>query len=118
MSPSERRREAIDDLDVLLASLPPEVHHDLDQRLAVVEGVNSVDDLRRQGREQCVEVVDRFPLAVLGSHADLHVSLGHRTPAGTRAGSATRTRVSFISSTTLAIESKPASSILRSIGDS
>ena len=53
-----------------------EVHDDLDQRLAIGQGMHGVDDLRRQGREQRVEVVDRFPLAVLGSHADLHVSLG------------------------------------------
>ena len=51
---------------------PTEVHHDLDQRLALLERVDGVDDLRRQGREQRVEVVDRFPLTVLGSHADLH----------------------------------------------
>ena len=42
----------------------------------------------------------------------------HRTPAGTSAGSATRTRVSFISSVTLASVSKPSSSSSSSIGDS
>ena len=38
-----------------------EVHDDLDQRLAVGQRVDGVDDLRRQRREQRVEVVDRFP---------------------------------------------------------
>jgi hypothetical protein len=42
-----------------------EVHHDLDERLLLRQGVDGVDDLRREGREQGVEVVDRFPLAVL-----------------------------------------------------
>ena len=51
---------------------PTEVHHDLDERLALLERVDGVDDLGRQGREQRVEVVDRFPLTILGSHADLH----------------------------------------------
>ena len=42
MSPSERRREAIDDLEVLLASLPPEV----------VDAVHTLDN-----REELIEVV-------------------------------------------------------------
>ena len=50
----------------------PEVHDDLDEGLTILERMDGVDDLGRQGREQRVEVVDRFPLTVLGSHADLH----------------------------------------------
>jgi hypothetical protein len=50
----------------------PEVHDDLDQRLAILERVHGIDDLGWERREQSVEVVDRFPLPVLGSHADLH----------------------------------------------
>ena len=53
-----------------------------------------------------------------GGPVDPTADLRYRTPAGTSAGSATRTRVSFMSSVTLAIESKPASSRRRSIGDS
>ena len=55
---------------------PAEVHHDLDQGLAVGQRVDRRDDLRRQRREQGVEVVDRFALAIVGSHADLHRSIG------------------------------------------
>ena len=48
-----------------------EVHHDLDQRHPIRQRVDRGDDLGRQRREQGVEVVDRFTLAVVGSHADL-----------------------------------------------
>ena len=68
--------------------------------LRLGQGVDGGDDLRRQRREQRVEVVDRFAAAVRGSTRS---PPGQRTPAGTRAGSATRTRVSFISSVTVAI---------------
>ena len=96
---------------------PAEVHDDLDEGGPVRQGMDGGDDLGRQGREQRVEVVDRFALAVR-LIPRWPPSTAQRTPAGTRAGSATRTRVSFISSVTLAIESKPASSSRRSIGDS
>ncbi len=49
-----------------------EVHDDLDQRLLVGQRMDGGDDLGREGREQGVEVVDRFPLAVRSSHTDLH----------------------------------------------
>ena len=93
---------------------PAQVEDDLDEGGPVGQRVHRVDDLRRQCREEDIEVVDGLELAVRGCHADLR----YRTPAGTRAGSATRTRVSFMSSVTLAIESNPASSRRRSIGDS
>ncbi len=103
-----------------------EVQDDLDQRLPVRQGVDRLHDLRRQRRQEHVEVVHGLALALGGSHADrpsfvvghLDVVLRHRTPAGTRRGSATLTRVSFISSVTVAIEAKPSSSRRRSIGDS
>ena len=103
----------------------PEVEHDLDHRLAVGQGMDRRHDLGRQGRQEDVEVVHGLALALRGSHADRPslvvghlVLLRHRTPAGTRRGSATRTRVSFISSVTVAIEAKPSSSSRRSMGDS
>ena len=43
---------------------PAQVHDDLDERIAVRQGVDRGDDLRRQRREQGVEVVDRFALAI------------------------------------------------------
>ena len=91
----------------------------LDQRLPVGQGMNRLYDLRRQRRQQHVEVVHRLSLPLSGSHAGLaSFSLGHRTPAGTRRGSATRTRVSFMSSVTTAIDPNPSSSSRRSIGPS
>ena len=107
------------DLRVREARLGPaaEVHDDLDQRGPIGQRMHRVDDLRRQRGQQGIEIVHRFELAVVGWHGRLHYT-GYRTPAGTRAGSATRTRVSFMSSVTLAIGSKPASSSRRSIGDS
>ena len=89
--------------------LATEVHDDLDERLAIRESVDRFDDLGRQRRQQHIEVVDGLALAVVGTHAGL-LSHGYRTPAGTSAGSATRTSVSFMSSVTLAIVPKAASS--------
>ena len=122
------------DLGRRVAGLRPaaQVQHDLDQGLAVRQRMDRLHDLRRQRRQEHVEVVHRLALALAGSHADRssfvvgpgavlgHPDrvLGHRTPAGTRRGSATLTRVSFISSVTVAIEAKPSSSSRRSIGDS
>jgi len=119
-----------DERDVLLADLAVEqahlgireaalgpatqVHHHLDQGGPIRQAVDGLDDLRRECAQQGVEIVDRFTRVLTCWHA----SLRYRTPAGTRAGSATRTRVSFIRRLTLAIESKPASSRRRSIGDS
>ena len=94
---------------------PAQVEDDLDQRLLLGQRVDGVDDLPRQGRQERVEVVDRFAAPVSGQPSLLR---GHRTPAGTRAGSATRTSVSFISRVTVAIVPKPSSSSRRSIGDS
>ena len=106
------------DLGIGEASLraTAEVEHDLDERLAIRQGMHGLDDLRRQRRQHRVEIVDRFALAFLGTHACLRFH-GYRT-AGTSAGSATRTRVSFMSSVTLAIDPKEASSSLRSTGPS
>ena len=116
------------DLRRRVARLGPaaQVQDDLDQRLPVRQGMDRLHDLRRQRRQEDVEVVHGLALALGGSHADrpsfvvghLDVVLRHRTPAGTRRGSATLTRVSFISSVTVAIEAKPSSSSRRSIGDS
>ena len=50
------------------------VHHDLDQRFAIRKRVDGGHDLGRQGREQGVEVVDRFALSIIGSHADLQLT--------------------------------------------
>ena len=128
------RPDVIDDVgDVGLGDLAVEEHHlairearlrpptqvedDLDQRLLLGESVDGRHDLGRQRREQRVQVVDRFATAIRWSHARL-LRPAQRTPAGTSAGSATRTRVSFMSSVTVAIVSNPASSSRRSIGDS
>ena len=96
--------------------LAAEIHHDFDEGLAIGQGMHRCDDLRWQRREHRVEIVDRFALALL-AHAVLHLE-AYRTPAGTRAGSATRTRVSFMSSVTLAMSSKADSSSRRSSGAS
>jgi hypothetical protein len=62
-----------------------EVHDDLDQGHPIRQRVDRCDDLRRQRREQRIEIVDRFAPAVVGSHADLlwHgcVGLSGRRPA-------------------------------------
>ena len=113
------------DLGIRVARLgpPAEVHDDLDQLLPVGQGVDRRDDLRRQRGEQDVEVVGR--LAALGElrvgtagAQEPRVTSRCRTAAGTRLGSATRTRVSFRSSVTVAISAKPDSSSRRSAGDS
>ena len=117
MSASLISRSRSVDLAVREARLRPaaEVQDDLDQRLLLGQRVDGVDDLRRQRRQERVEVVDRFASPVSGQPILLG---GQRTPAGTSAGSATRTSVSFISRVTVAIVPKPASSSRRSIGDS
>jgi hypothetical protein len=105
------------DLAVRVAGLgpPAQVQDHLDERLAVGQRMDRVDDLGRQRHEERVDVVGRltapFGLGHVGPPA-------HRTPAGTSAGSATRTRVSFIRSVTLARSSKPLASSSLSIGDS
>ncbi len=55
-------------LAVRKARLRPaaEVEHDLDQGGLVGQGMNGVDDLRRQGRQEQVEVVHRFTVGVGG----------------------------------------------------
>ncbi len=83
------------DLGIREAGLGPatQVQDDLDQRLLLGERVDGVDDLGRQRGQERVEVVDRFASPVSGQPGLLR---GQRTPAGTSAGSATRTSVSFI----------------------
>ena len=95
-----------------------EVQDDLDQRLPIRKGVDRLHDLRRQGREEHTQVVGGLALPILGSHAGCSSCSAQRTPAGTRRGSATRTRVSFMRSVTVATEAKPSSSSRRSSGDS
>jgi hypothetical protein len=46
-----------------------QVEDDLDHVLLVGEGVDGGDDLRRQRRQERVEVVDRLAASVLWSHA-------------------------------------------------
>ena len=118
MSASPISRSRSIDLAVREARLgpPAQVEDDLDQRLLLGQRVDGVDDLLRQRGQQRVEVVDRFAAPVSGQ--PIPPLGGQRTPAGTRAGSATRTSVSFISRVTVAIVPKPASSSRRSIGDS
>ena len=50
---------------------PTEVHHDLDELLAIRERMHRVDDLGWQRREHRIEIVDGFALTVLGTHAGL-----------------------------------------------
>ena len=92
----------------------PEVEDHLDELGLVGQGVDGRHDLLRQRAEEQVEVVHRFAVAVHRCHVASLVG-GHRT-AGTRAGSATRTRVSFMSRVTVEIASKPLSSSVRSTG--
>ena len=47
---------------------PAEIEDHLDQRLLVGQRVDGLDDLRRQRRQQGIEVVDRLA-AIVGSHA-------------------------------------------------
>ena len=42
----------------------PEIHDDLDQRGPIRQGVDGGDDLGREGREERVQVVDRFAALV------------------------------------------------------
>ena len=106
------------DLAVGVARLrpPAEVQDHLDERLAVGQRVDRVDDLGRQRHQERVEVVGRLTAPFGLGH--VVPPPAHRTPAGTSAGSATRTRVSFIRSVTLARSSKPLASSSLSIGDS
>ena len=101
-------------LAVREAGLRPaaEVHHDLDEVAPLRQGMDRRDDLGRQGGEEDVEVVDQFAGAPVG-----HGRSPQRT-AGTMAGSATRTSVSFIRSVTVAIVLNPSSSSRCSSGDS
>ena len=68
MSASSISRSRSVDLAVREARLRPaaEVEDDLDQRLLVGQRVDGVDDLRRQGGQERVEVVDRFAAPVSG----------------------------------------------------
>jgi hypothetical protein len=71
---------------------PAEVHDDLDQLLTVGQGVDAHRRSRAAGEDSSASrssMVSRW--TVVGSHAGLQ-SHGQRTPAGTSAGSATRTR--------------------------
>ena len=63
-------------------------------------------------REERVEVVDRFAVSSRSA-----TGVPPQRTAGTRAGSATRTSVSFIRSVTVAIVLKPSSSSRCSSGD-
>src|SRR6266540_3884389 len=132
LSPEERH------LTVRKPRLRPtaQVQDDLDELLLVGQLVDGRDHLLGQGREEQVQVVHRFstvlrrchcasletghPVALLVrvlirgyTRLPCHVTCPQRT-AGTRAGSATRTRVSFMSSVTVAIAVKPWSSRTRS----
>ena len=91
-----------------------EVEDDLDELGLVGQGVDGGHDLFGQGAEQQVQVVHRLAVAVHRCHV-ASLPGGHRT-AGTRAGSATRTRVSFMSRVTVEMGSKPLSSSARSTG--
>jgi len=101
-------------LAVREAGLGPaaQVHDHLDEGGPLRQGMDRRDDLGRQRGQEGVEVVDRFAEAAVG-----HVRSPQRT-AGTRAGSATRTSVSFIRSVTVAIVLNPSSSSRCSSGDS
>jgi hypothetical protein len=51
--------------------LATEVHHDLDQLLAIRQSMHRFDDLRRQRRQQHIEVIDGLALAIVGTHRRL-----------------------------------------------
>ena len=95
---------------------PTEVEDDLDQRRPFGQGVDGVDDLGGSEAKSALRSSINSRAAISRSHDGL--PSGQRTPAGTRAGSATRTRVSFMSSVTVAIVFEPRSSSRLSTGDS
>ena len=113
MSASVTSRSTERDLGVGEACLrdAAQVQHDLDERGLVGQGMDRRHDLRRQRAEERIEVVDQ-----LAGRMVCH-SLPQRI-AGTMAGSATRTRVSFIRSVTVATVVNPASSTRCSSGNS
>ncbi len=90
----------------------PEVEDDLDEIGRVRQGMDGRHDVRRQRGQEDVEVVDRFAAVVGCVHFYPHPM------AGTRAGSATRTRVSLSRSVTVATVANSASSKARSTGAS
>ena len=57
MGSEDRQRESIDDLDALLAALPPEI----------VDAVNALAD-----RESLIEVVDRLAAGFVCAQPSLH----------------------------------------------
>ena len=110
-------------LGVREARLRPtaEIHHDLDERASVLEGVDGRDDVLRQGREEQIEVVHLLEITFGWCHvASLmngvlegwiagasRASRACQRTAGTSAGSATRMSVSFMSSVTVEMAVKP-----------
>ena len=76
----DERQVRLDDLAVEQPDLlvresrfgpPAQVHDDFDECGAIGQGVNGRNDLGRQRRQQRVEIVDRFPLALFATHVVL-----------------------------------------------